>query len=283
MSYSEILVSRHGPASIITLNRPDRLNAHIPQLGQDIARAIKEADHDDSVRAIIITGAGRAFCAGQDLSDVDVFRRDNAEPGEEFATRDYDFLTAFLDCRKPIIAAINGPAVGAGSTMILPVDFRIASTKAKFGFVFVKLGIVPEAGSTWFLQRLVGDSWARRWCLTGRIFDAAEALEAGLVDKVVEPDQLLDAAFQLANEIATTTSPVAVAVTRQMLWHVPTMSDPRNCFALELELFRDLNNGPDVAEGITAFLEKRPPRFTSSPSSGMPASYPWWQNENTRR
>jgi enoyl-CoA hydratase/carnithine racemase len=283
MSYSESLVSLRESTSIITLNRPDRLNAHIPQLGQDIARAIKEADQDDKVRAIIITGAGRAFCAGQDLSDVDVFRRDYAEPGEEFATRDYDFLTAFLDCHKPIIAAINGPAVGAGSTMLLPMDFRIASTKAKFGFVFVKLGIVPESGSTWFLQRLVGDSWARRWCLTGKIFDASEALEAGLVDEVVEPEQLLDAALQLANEIAANTSPVAVAVTRQMLWRVPAMTNPRDCFALELDLFRDLNDGPDVAEGITAFLEKRPPRFTSSPSSGMPASYPWWQNENRRR
>lgn len=283
MSYSEILVARDGPAMIITLNRPERLNAHIPQMGRDLTAAIREADADDSVRAVIVTGAGRAFCAGQDLSDVDVFRRDNAEPGDEFATRDHEFLAAFLDCRKPIIAAINGAAVGAGSTMILPMDFRIASTKAKFGFVFVKLGIVPESGAAWFLPRLVGDSWTRRWCLTGRLFDAAEAHKAGLVDKVVEPENLLEEALGLARDIAINTSPVAVAVTRQMLWHVPVMSDPRECFALELDLFRDLNEGPDVAEGITAFLEKRLPRFTASPASGMPATYPWWPRAGGRR
>ena len=284
MDYSTILVRKEGAASIITLNRPERLNAHIPQLGQDLKHAIRAVDDDDNIRAVIITGAGRAFCAGQDLhGGADVFSREGASPGEEFATRDHEFLAAFLDCKKPIIGAINGAAVGAGSTMLLPMDFRIASTKARFGFVFVKLGIVPESGAAWFLPRLVGDSWTRRWCLTGQIFDAEEALEAGFIDQLVEPDELMPAALALAEVIAANTSPVAVAITRQMLWHCPTMTDPRDVFALELELFADLSNGPDIAEGIAAFLEKRRPNFTSSPSKGMPPSYPWWPTARDRR
>lgn len=277
MDYETIIVSQERAARIITLNRPDRLNAHIPQLGQDIKHAVRAADQDDSVRTIIVTGAGRAFCAGQDLEGgAEVFRREGAEKGEELATRDHEFLLAFLDCRKPIIAAINGPAVGAGSTMLLPMDFRIASTNARFGFVFVKLGIVPESGAAWFLPRLVGESWTRRWCLTGRVFGAEEALEAGLVDRLVAPDELMAEALRLADEIAENTSPVAVAVTRQMLWHVPAMTDLKDCFALELELFSDLSQGPDIREGIAAFMEKRPPSFSSRPSRDMPRAYPWW-------
>jgi len=277
MDYQTLIVSQERAARIIILNRPDRLNAHIPQLGQDLKHAVRAADADDSVRTIIVTGAGRAFCAGQDLEGgAEVFQRDGAEKGEELATRDHEFLLAFLDCRKPIIAAINGPAIGAGSTMLLPMDFRIASTNARFGFVFVKLGIVPESGAAWFLPRLVGESWTRRWCLTGRVFGAEEALEAGLVDRLVAPDQLMAEALRLADEIAENTSPVAVAVTRQMLWHVPSMTDLKDCFALELELFADLSEGPDIGEGISAFLEKRPPRFSSRPSRDMPRAYPWW-------
>ena len=284
MDYATILARQEGATRIITLNRPERLNAHIPQLGQDLKNAVRAADDDDAVRAIVITGAGRAFCAGQDLDGgADVFRREGAPTGEEFATRDHEFLAAFLDCKKVIIGAINGPAVGAGSTMLLPMDFRIASTAARFGFVFVKLGIVPESGTAWFLPRLVGDGWTRRWCLTGRIFGADEALEAGLIDKIVEPDRLLGEALTLAEEIAANTSPVAVAVTRQMLWHCPQMDNVRDLFALELELFADLSQGPDISEGIAAFLEKRRPHFTSSPAKGMPATYPWWSGVRTRR
>lgn len=284
MTYETILVTRERATAVITLNRPDRLNAHIPQLGQDIKNAVRAADDDDGVRAIVITGAGRAFCAGQDLAGgADVFSREDAPPGEEFATTDHEFLAAFLDCKKPIIAAINGPAVGAGSTMLLPMDFRIASKTARFGFVFVKLGIIPESGAAWFLPRLVGDSWTRRWCLTGRIFGADEAHSAGFVDEVVEPDELMPRALALADELAENTSPVAVAVTRQMLWRCQTMDDPRDLFSLELELFADLVKGPDVAEGIAAFLEKRRPRFTSSPATGMPASFPWRSATSPKR
>ena len=277
LEYETLIVSQVRATRIITLNRPDRLNAHIPQLGQDIKHAVQQADADDDVRAIVVTGAGRAFCAGQDLDGgAAVFTRDGAERGEELATRDHEFLLAFLDCRKPVIAAINGPAVGAGSTMLLPMDFRIASTSARFGFVFVKLGIVPESGAAWFLPRLVGESWTRRWCLTGRVFGADEAFEAGLVDKLVAPEDLMTEALSLADEIADNTSPVAVAVTRQMLWHMPAMSDLKDCFALELDLFSDLSKGPDISEGIAAFLEKRPPKFSSRPSTDMPGAYPWW-------
>ncbi len=274
--YETVLVSMVRRTAIITLNRPDRLNAHTPQLGQDIKNAVLAADADDAVRAIIVTGAGRAFCAGQDLEGGSaVFSREDAPPGDDFATRDHEFLAAFLDCRKPIIGAINGAAIGAGSTMLLPMDFRIASRAAKFGFVFVKLGIVPESGAAWFLPRLVGDSWARRWCLTGRTFGAEEALQAGLVDDVVAPDALLSAALALADEIAENTSPVAVAITRQMLWRCGSAQDPRTLFNFELALFADLIKGPDVAEGVAAFLEKRRPVFTSSPVNDLPQSYPW--------
>lgn len=282
-AYETILVSRERTTEIITLNRPDRLNAHIPQLGQDIKNAVRAADEDDAVRAIIVTGAGRAFCAGQDLDGgAEVFSREGAPPGEEFATKDHEFLAAFLDCKKPIIGAVNGAAVGAGSTMLLPMDFRIASTSARFGFVFVRLGIIPESGAAWFLPRLVGDSWTRRWCLTGRIFDAEEALAAGFIDDVVAPERLMEAALAIADDIAANTSPVAVAVTRQMLWRCQTLDDPRELFGLELDLFADLSKGPDIKEGIAAFLQKRPPMFTSSPSSGMPATYPWWLRQGAR-
>jgi enoyl-CoA hydratase/carnithine racemase len=283
VTYETILVERVRATMVITLNRPDRLNAHIPQLGQDLKHAVRAADQDDDVRAIVLTGAGRAFCAGQDLAGgAEVFARDDAPPGEELATRDHEFLLAFLDCKKPIIAAINGAAVGAGSTMLLPVDFRIASEQAKFGFVFVKLGIIPESGTALWLPRLVGDSWARRWCLTGRIFDAAEALEAGFVDKLVAPDALMDAALALADEIAANTSPVAVALTRQLLWRFQTMDDPKALFALELELFAGISKGPDIAEGIAAFLDKRPPKFPARASSDMPAAYPWWRSSSPK-
>lgn len=276
-AYETILVSRERTTEIITLNRPERLNAHIPQLGQDIKDAVRAADDDDNVRAIIVTGAGRAFCAGQDLDGgATVFSREGAPPGEELATKDHEFLAAFLDCRKPIIGAVNGAAIGAGSSMLLPMDFRIASTNARFGFVFVRLGIIPESGAAWFLPRLVGESWTRRWCLTGRIFGADEALTAGFVDEVVEPERLIEAAVSIADDIAANTSPVAVAVTRQMLWRCQTLDDPRKLFGLELDLFADLSRGPDIEEGVAAFLEKRSPKFTSRPSTGMPASYPWW-------
>lgn len=274
----------------LTLNRPDQLNAFTVEMANELVDAYTRASQDDAVRAIVVTGAGKAFCAGMDLSvPGNVFGLDESlEPTlEDLHTRLDDpqilqgvrdtggrVTLAIYECRKPVIGAINGAAVGIGATMTLPMDIRLASEKARIGFVFGRLGIVPEACSTWFLPRLVGISQALEWVYSADIFDAAEAHRAGLVKAVVPPEQLLPEALKIARRIADERSPVAVALARQMMWRNSAQPHPLEAHRVDsLAMF--YTSIGDGKEGVQAFLEKRPARFAAK-ASEMPPFYPWW-------
>jgi enoyl-CoA hydratase/carnithine racemase len=285
MAYSDILYTVDGPIATITLNRPDKLNAYTAVMGAELADAFAAADEDDDVRAIIVTGAGRGFCAGADISAgagaFDARDGNSASFGRRgesaaSARRGPDFISAIFNCRKPSIAAFNGAAVGVGITLALPMDIKIAAETAKFGFVFARRGLVPEAGSAWFLPRLVGMSQALRWCLTGKLFSAQEALAGGLLSEVVAPDQLLARAREIALEIAAETAPVSVALTRQMLWRFGAQETPAGALSVDGRFAMELGAGPDVREGVSAFLEKRKPAFPGKVTANMPSGYPWW-------
>lgn len=269
-----IRCERDGPILIITLNRPDKLNAYTAQMGDELAESIAAADADDEVRAVIITGAGRGFCAGADISDGAASFDTSAGTG----TKNFGsgrggkpgFTEVMFACRKPLIAAFNGPAVGVGVTLALPTDIKIASSAARFGFVFARRGLPPEAGSAWFLPKLVGLPQALRWCLSGRLFDAQEALAGGLVSEVVEPEALLPRAREIALEIADSCAPVAVAIARQLLWRYSGEPDPFGLLQVDGRLAISLGASPDVHEGVAAFLEKRKPAFPGRVSTGVP-------------
>jgi enoyl-CoA hydratase/carnithine racemase len=284
MAYEQVLLEKDGPAAIITLNRPEKLNAFTNQLGRELADAIRACDADDDVRGIIITGAGRHFCAGADISDgADAFDTKSGSGAKNFGTSEpgktrdgAGFIGAMYACQKPLIAAFNGAAVGVGITMMLPTDFKIASEKAKFGFVFAQRGLPPEAGSAWFLPQLVGLPQALRWCMTGRVFDAGEALEGGLISEIHPPEELLPAAKRIVAEIAQNTAPVSVALVRQLLWRFGPAADPFGLLKVDGQFALTLGSSPDVKEGVTAFLEKRAPNFPGKVSADMPDGYPWW-------
>jgi enoyl-CoA hydratase/carnithine racemase len=266
----------------ITLNRPERLNAFTPQMRDELLDALERADDDDAVRVIVFTGAGRGYCAGADLgAGAATFGRDAAPSAQRFAGRDGGgtLTLRLFDCRKPLIAAINGPAVGIGITMTLPMDIRLVARGAKIGFVFARRGIVTEAASSWFLPRLVGPQQALEWVLSGRVFDAEEALAGGLVRSIHDPDELLPAAYEIAREIADNTAPVSAVLCRQMMWKMLTESHPMAAHRLDSAAMRHCASLPDVKEGIESFLEKRAPRFSARPSQDMPAFYPWWDTE----
>jgi enoyl-CoA hydratase/carnithine racemase len=281
-NYQAILYEIKNSVLTITLNRRDKLNAFNAAMQPEIIDAIRRADGDDEVRAIIFTGAGRAFCAGADLSKgAEAFTKmeqdlEDTGPSESGDSGGKVSL-ALYDCKKPTIAAINGPAVGIGVTMTLPMDIRLASEQAKFGFVFTRRGIVPEACSSWFLPRVVGIGQAAEWVLTGRVFDADEALRGGLVSRVLPANELLPAAEALAGEIAQHTSAVAVALARQMLWKMLGASHPREAHRIESQGMYHMGRSADVREGVQSFLEKRPAKFTMRPGRDMPPYYPWWK------
>ncbi|PDT71420.1 enoyl-CoA hydratase-related protein [Bradyrhizobium sp. C9] len=280
MSYEHITCDVDGSLMIVTLNRPDKLNAYTGTMGAEIADAFQRADADDSVRAIIVTGAGRAFCAGADVSGgAKSFDTSGSHGAGVFASagqRSGRFVEAIFNCRKPSIAAINGAAVGVGITMTLPMDIRIAARGAKIGFIFARRGLVPEAGSAWFLPKLVGLPQSLRWCLSGRTFDADEALAGGLVSEVVEPDVLLERARQIAHEMTAETSAVSVALTRQMLWRFAGAPDPFELLAIDKPMSVERGGHADVREGVQSFIEKRKPAFPGKVSQDMPSQYPWW-------
>jgi enoyl-CoA hydratase/carnithine racemase len=273
----------------ITLNRPDRLNAFTPTMMRELIAAFDVTDADDDVRAVIVTGSGRAFCAGADLGGgADTFNRDAprarddgglTKSGIEGVTRDGGGLVALriFKSLKPVIAAVNGPAVGVGVTMALPMDVRLCSDTARFGLVFARRGIVMEAASSWFLPRVVGISRAMEWTATGRVFDADEALAGGLVRSVHPGDELLDAAQALAAEIADNTSPVSVALCRQMMWRMLGADDPMEAHRIDSRAIASRGQSADAAEGVTSFLEKRAARFPLNVSTDMPEFYPWWE------
>lgn len=278
-----LTLRHHGPALIVTLNRPERLNAFTQRMAAELIAVFDQADTDDAVRAVVVTGAGRAFCAGADLeaggSTFDRSARAEAPLDPAHPERDSGGMVALRIFRslKPVIAAVNGPAVGVGVTMQLPMDFRLAAENARFGFVFARRGIVPEAASTWFLPRLVGMARALDWCLTGRLIDANEAREAGLVRSVHPPEALLDAALALVEDIATNTAPVSVALTRQMLWRLSAATDPMAAHRIDSVAIASRGASADAAEGVTSFLEKRPPAYPCRVSADLPAFFPWWE------
>ncbi len=280
MAYEQIRYEAADGIATITLDRPDKLNAITSVMLREVILALDAADADDSVRAVIVTGAGRAFCAGADLSGG-ATSFDGAARGRTGADgehRDGGGLVTLriFDLKKPVIAAINGPAVGFGITMTLAMDIRIASAAARIGFVFSRRGVVPEACSTWFLPRLVGIQQAAEWIYTGRVFDAGEAHAGGLVSRVVEPDALLGTARALAREIADNTSAISVALARQMMWKLLGADHPIEAHRLDSRGMDWTGRSADAREGISAFLEKRPPRFPLKLSQDMPPFYPWW-------
>jgi enoyl-CoA hydratase/carnithine racemase len=280
MNPEHITCETDGALLLVTLNRPDKLNAYTGQMGAELTEAFVRADSDDSIRAVIVTGAGRAFCAGADVSGgATSFDTSGQHGAGVFAAPKSGgsrFVEAIFNCRKPSIAAINGGAVGVGITMTLPMDIRIAANGAKIGFIFARRGLVPEAGSAWFLPKLVGLPQALRWSLSGRVFEADEALRGGLVSEVVEPASLLTRAKEIAREMTEETSPVAVALTRQLLWRFAGAPDPFGLLAIDKPMSIERGAHADVREGVHAFLDKRKPSFPGRVSADMPSQYPWW-------
>lgn len=257
----------------LVLNRPERLNAFNNQMAKDWFTALDLIDSDDAVRVVIVTGEGRGFCAGADLGGGGAtFDPAGAEASKEIEPRDTGGTVTLriYKCRKPIIAAVNGPAVGIGVTSILPMDIRLASDQARFGFVFARRGIVPEACSSWFLPRVVGINQAMEWVATGRVFDAQEALRGGLVKEVLKPEELLPRARELAREIVENTSAVSVALARQMMWTMLGADHPMEAHRLDSKAMNFMGAGPDSREGVDSFLEKRAPKFTLSVAEDFP-------------
>ena len=277
MPFSLIRYEVEDGVCTVTLNRPDRLNAVNTPMLDELREAWDRADADDGVRAVIVTGAGRAFCAGADLgSGGATFDYHSRASAEEHRDGGGTVTLRIFDMKKPVIAAINGPAVGFGITLTLPMDIRIASTAARMGFVFARCGVVPEACSTWFLPRLVGISQAAEWVYTGRVFGAEEALAGKLVSRVVAPDALLPTARELAREIAGNTSAISVTLARQMMWKLLGADHPREAHRLDSMAMFWTGRSADAREGIAAFLEKRAARFPLRPSADLPPFYPWW-------
>jgi enoyl-CoA hydratase/carnithine racemase len=245
---------------------------------EELIDAFDRSDADDDIRAVVVTGRGRGFCAGADLGAGGSTFDHGELPERTEVHRDEGGLVALriFQSVKPVIAAVNGPAVGVGVTMTLPMDVRLAAESARFGLVFARRGLVPEAASSWFLPRVVGISRAAEWTYTGRVFPATEALEGGLVRSVHPDDELLPTAYALAREIADNTSAVSVALTRQMLWRMLGEPHPMSAHRVDSRGINTMGRSPDAREGVMSFLEKRPPAFTMRPTTDMPDFYPWW-------
>lgn len=287
--FTQIRLDIDGPIATITLDRPEKMNAYTRTMMGEIIEAMDALDEDDDVRAIIFTGSGdRAFCAGADLTpeggghvfsdpeQVDDVSDERVRDGGGRLT-----LRLFRST-KPLIGACNGVAVGVGATMQLPFDMRLASENARFGFVFARRGIVPEAASSWFLPRVVGLPTALEWCMTGRLFDAGEALEKGLVRSVHKQGELMEAAHELAREIAGNTSAVSVAMSRAMLWRLSATEHPMMAHRVDSKAIYSLSRSADAKEGIASFLEKRAPAYPDRVSEDMPGFYPWWEEPDYR-
>jgi enoyl-CoA hydratase/carnithine racemase len=276
MEYEQIRYELAENVLTLTMNRPDRLNAWTPTMLGELLDAFDRADADDDVRVVVITGAGRGFCAGADLESGGETFDYRARGVEDEVPRDGGgrFTLRVFASKKPVIAAINGPAVGVGATMTLPMDVRLASTSAKMGFVFSRRGIVPEAASSWFLPRVVGISQAVEWAATGRVFSAQEALAGGLVRSLHEPDELLPAAYALAQEIVENTAPVSVALARRMMWDMLGAAHPMEAHRADSRAMLSRGQSADVREGVTSFLEKRDAVFPDRVSEGLPEIYP---------
>ena len=276
-----ILEVKNGVA-LITLNRPERLNAWTSTMSNELIHLFGQADQNDEVRAVVITGAGRSFCAGMDLSarsetfDYQAREGDQGSPARHRDGGGQVALAAF-NCRKPVIAAINGPAVGVGITMTLAMDMRVAAENAQVGFIFTRRGLVPEACSSWFLTRLVGAAKALELAISGRVFFPRHAKRIGLFNYVLPAEEVLPKAMELAREIADNTSATSVALTKAMLWRGLSEPDPQAAHLIDSWIFHWAGRQSDAKEGVESFLEKRPPCFTLSPTLDMPEIYPWWR------
>ena len=281
-AFETMLVEQEGPILWVRLNRPEVLNAYTSQMGAELVRAISRADADDSIKVLVLTATGRVFCAGADVSaGAGAFDTESGEGAKNFGSRDgartdSDFTAAMMAAKKPLLVAFNGSAAGVGLTLTLPCDIRIAADTAKFGCVFTRRGLVPEAGSAWFLPQLVGLSTALKWCMTGALVPAQEALAAGLVSELVPADRVEARARELALEIAENCSPVALALTRRMLWQFSAEDSPKGALSVDAALNIALGARADVREGVAAFLEKRQPQFPLRVSSDLP-DMPWWR------
>ncbi len=282
--YEQIALGVSDGVATVTLNRPERLNAFTRRMGEELLDAFDRTDADDRVRAVIVTGAGRAFCAGADLEAAGkTFDYEDGD-GDPAAHRDGGGRIALriFASDKPVIAAINGPAVGVGITSMLPADIRLAADTAKMGFVFTRRGIVPEACSSWFLPRVVGIAAATEWAMTGRVFSAQEALERGLVRSLHPADQLIGAATALAREIADNTAPVSVALARHMMWRMLGAGHPMEAHRADSRGIYLRGKSADASEGVTAFLEKRDPDFPDRVSDGLPDIFPDYEEPEYR-
>jgi enoyl-CoA hydratase/carnithine racemase len=280
MSYNTILYDVEDGILTLTLNRPERLNAYNREMQAEMIDAFDRADADDEVRVIIVTGAGRGFCAGADLaSGGNTFNADGREDRESGLHRDGGgTLTLRIhELKKPIIAAINGAAVGVGVTMTLAMDIRLAAESAKFGFVFARRGIVPEACSSYFLPRIVGISQALEWCYSGRVFPAEEALAGRLLRSVHDKDDLLPAARAIANDIKSETSAISVTLIRHMMWRMLGADHPMEAHKIDSRGVYYTGRSADSKEGVESFLEKRPAEFPGKVSQDMPEFFPWWE------
>jgi enoyl-CoA hydratase/carnithine racemase len=284
-SFETLLYAVEDGIATITLNRPEKLNAFTARMMKELIDVFDLTDADDAVRVVIVTGAGRAFCAGADLSGggatfdrthPQALEREEGKVGDVYRDGGGRVVLRMYESLKPIIAAVNGAAVGVGVTMQLPMDIRLASTEARFGFVFARRGITPEACSSWFLPRLVGLQTALEWCFTGRVFGAQEAHERGLVRSLHAPEDLLPAARALAREIADNTSPVSVALSRQLLWRMAGADHPMEAHKADSRAIQSRGAAGDAKEGVSAFLEKRPPAYPDKVSADLPDIWPGW-------
>ena len=279
MAFEAIKTELEDGIFTITLDRPERLNAWTAQMGSELIEAFDRSDADDEVRVVIVTGAGRGFCAGADLAaggeTFDYSKRSVAH--SEQRDNGGQFTLRIFQSTKPVIAAINGPAVGVGATMTLPMDVRMASQDARIGFVFARRGIIPEACSSWFLPRVVGISRAMEWVATGRVFPAQEGLEGGLLRSVHPPEELLGAARALAREIAENTAPVSVALARRLMWRMLGAEHPMLAHRADSRGMAARGRSADAVEGVTAFLQKRAAHFPDLVSDGLPEVMPWWR------
>lgn len=293
--YEHIKANVKDQILTLTLHRPEKMNAFTATMMNEMIDVFTKVNGDDDVRAVVVTGEGKAFCAGADLSSgadtFDATKRPDRQDRNAGSVDSVDWsderirdgggrvTLAIFQCLKPVIAAVNGAAVGIGLTMQLAMDIRLASDKARFGFVFSRRGIVPEAASSWFLPKIVGISQALAWCYSGKVFPADEALKGGLVSEVLPPDQLLPRAYEIAGEIRDNTAPVSVALIRQMLWRLSATDDPMEAHKIDSRGIYARGASADVKEGVMSFLEKRPAKFPDVVSKDMPRYFPWWQEK----
>ena len=272
--YKELLTSQHGDTYVVSLNRPKKLNAFTKTMQEELIKVFDYTDENDDIKSVVITGEGRAYCAGADLVDgPNTFNY--SEQGNRLSNddhRDGGGLVALriFRSKKPVIGAINGDAVGVGATMTLPMDVRIASKSARFGFVFSRRGAVPEACSSWFLPRIVGISKALDWCYTGKVFNSQEALQHGLVSDVISDDKLIDRALEIGSSYSSKTSAISVSLARQMMWNMLAATHPEEAHILDSMAMERMGKSPDIKEGIASFLEKRAPNFSMKVSKDLP-------------